>query len=389
MKRLYQAGLACFFLFVSCLSFAQKKTGLALTPPMGWNSWNCFKCDIDEAKVKTMADSISSNGMKEVGYKYIVIDDCWQTHRDESGVIVADKEKFPSGIKSLADYIHSKGLKFGIYSDAGRLTCQERPGSKNYEAIDAQTYADWGVDYLKLDWCHHGLQDAKTSYTRMRDALAKVDRDIVFSVCNWGMKQPWKWGGETAHLWRTTQDIADCWDCRENIIHLGWTKILDKQVGLEDYAGPDGWNDPDMLQVGNGGMSNQEYIAHFSMWCMLSAPLMAGNDVRSMSKDVKSILTNERAISINQDPLGKQGYKVYDLHGIEVWVKPLVNKQVAMAILNRSKKEKTFVLPQNLVNRHFKNVSNYEDVWSDIKGKWNTGTLYTLSPHGLLLYKLD
>ncbi len=310
--------------------------GLALTPPMGWNSWNKFGCKIDERTIREVADAMASNGMKEAGYQYIVIDDCWQVARDAQGNIIADAKTFPSGIKALADYVHSKGLKFGIYSDAGTGTCQNRPGSWGYEFQDARQYAEWGVDYLKYDWCNNGGQNSVAAYSRMRDALKACGRPIVFSICEWGSTKPWTWAPPIGNLWRTTGDIQDCWVCKKDWGGLGVVEILDLQVGLESAAGPGHWNDPDMLEVGNGGMSNTEYQAHFSLWCLLAAPLMAGNDIRSMKPEIRDILTNKEVIAIDQDPLGRQGRKVRDDGDFEVWAKPLADGNRAVILLNRS-----------------------------------------------------
>jgi alpha-galactosidase len=312
--------------------------GLALTPPMGWNSWNKFGCKINEKIVKEMADAMASNGMKEAGYQYIVIDDCWQVSRDAQGNIIADAKAFPSGIKALADYVHSKGLKFGIYSDAGTATCQGRPGSWGYEFQDARQYAEWGVDYLKYDWCNHDDQNSAAAYSRMRDALMICGRPIVFSICEWGSTKPWTWAPPIGNLWRTTGDITDKWDVSKRGEGLGVVQILDLQVGLECAAGPGHWNDPDMLEVGNGGMSLTEYQAHFGLWCLLAAPLMAGNDLRTMKPVVRDILTNTEVIAVDQDPLGREGRKVRDDGDFEVWAKELADGNRAVILLNRSKK---------------------------------------------------
>lgn len=313
---------------------AQKKD-LALSPPMGWNSWNHFHCDISEQTVKEIASAMASNGMAEAGYEYIVIDDCWQIARDLNGKIIADSIKFPSGIKSLVNYVHSKGLKFGIYSDAGKQTCQERPGSLNYEAMDAQTYAEWGVDYIKYDWCHHGFLKAKNTYPIMGEELYKLDRDIVYSVCNWGWGDPWEWAPEFAHLWRTTWDIEPCFDCRGNMFWKSVENIIDLNAPLAKYAGPGAWNDPDMLEVGNGNLTYNENVAHFSMWCMMAAPLIAGNDLRLMGDTTLSILTNPTMIAIDQDPLGIQGFRIYEDPYFEIWLKPLQDGSKAVCFLNR------------------------------------------------------
>jgi alpha-galactosidase len=312
--------------------------GLAKTPPMGWNSWNKYACKgINEKVVRETADTMVSNGMKDAGYQFVIIDDCWQTGRDAAGNIVADAEKFPSGIKALADYIHAKGLKFGIYTDAGTMTCAKRPGSIGHEYQDAKQYANWGVDYLKEDWCNTlPGQSSESSYTLMRDALAASGRPIVFSICEWGSTKPWLWAGPIGNLWRSTADIQDCWSCKRDWGGNGVTQIIDQMNGLETFAGPGHWNDPDMLEVGNGGMTKEEYRAHFSMWAMFSAPLLAGNDISSMTADTKEILLNKEVIAIDQDALGRQAHRVKKMDDLEVWSKQLNDGSRAVALLNRS-----------------------------------------------------
>jgi alpha-galactosidase len=312
--------------------------GLAKTPPMGWNSWNKYACKgINEKVVRETADTMVSNGMKDAGYQFVIIDDCWQTGRDAAGNIVADEEKFPSGIKALADYIHAKGLKFGIYTDAGTMTCAKRPGSIGHEYQDAKQYANWGVDYLKEDWCNTlPGQSSESSYTLMRDALAASGRPIVFSICEWGSTKPWLWAGPIGNLWRSTADIQDCWSCKRAWGGNGVTQIIDQMNGLETFAGPGHWNDPDMLEVGNGGMTKEEYRTHFSMWAMFSAPLLAGNDISSMTADTKEILLNKEVIAIDQDTLGRQAHRVKKMDDIEVWSKQLSDGGRAVALLNRS-----------------------------------------------------
>jgi len=325
---------------------AQKFQELAQTPPMGWNSWNKFGCNVDENMIREIADAMVSSGMKDAGYEYIVIDDCWQVSRDSSGFIVADPERFPSGIKALADYIHSLGLKFGIYSCAGNKTCAGRPGSRGHEYQDALQYAEWGVDYLKYDWCNTEKLNAEGAYMTMRDMLYAAGRPIVFSICEWGNNKPWLWGADTGHLWRTTGDIYNCFDCIKN--YGSWSAngvlaILDMQEGLRQYAGPGHWNDPDMLEVGNG-MATNEDRAHFTLWCMLAAPLIAGNDIRTMSPESAGILTNKEVIAVNQDSLGIQGFRQEAKDSLEIWLKPLVNEQWALCILNRGTVDRPFSL---------------------------------------------
>ncbi|WP_027125924.1 glycoside hydrolase family 27 protein [Gelidibacter mesophilus] len=355
--------------FLSKEMAAQKFDNLAMTPPMGWNSWNSFQCDgVNETVIKEMADAMAEKGFKEVGYEYIVIDDCWQIGRDENGYIIVDKKKFPSGIKSLVDYVHSKGLKFGIYSDAGTKTCAGRPGSKGFERQDAEIYAKWDVDYLKYDWCHTEGQDAIASYTLMRDELFKAGRPIVFSICEWGENKPWEWAKDVGHLWRTTLDIdmgarydGNIWG---NLI--GWADLVDMQVGLEKYAGPGHWNDPDMLAVGNNNMPENEARAHFSMWCMLAAPLMAGNDLREMTPVDHNILTNKELIALNQDVLGKQGFKIEDFGNFEIWQKPLANGDISICFFNRETTNKTYEIEwANIKIKGFEGNYQVKDLWKN------------------------
>jgi alpha-galactosidase len=308
---------------------------LAPTPPMGWNSWNKFACNVSDKLIRETADAMVATGMKDAGYQYVVIDDCWQVRRDAAGRIEADPERFPSGMKALADYVHSKGLKFGLYSDAGTGTCQNRPGSKDRESIDARTYAEWGVDYLKYDWCNTEGQDTREAYGRMSRALAASGRPIVFSICEWGSTKPWQWASGVGQLWRATGDIQDCWDCSRSWGGMGVSHIVDLVAELYPYAGPGRWNDPDMLEVGNGGMTPGEYRAHFSLWALMAAPLMAGNDLRSMPRETLDILANKEVIAVDQDPLGVQGRRVRDDGAHEVWMKPMSDGSRAVILFNR------------------------------------------------------
>jgi len=276
--------------------------GLGQTPPMGWNSWNHYGCNINEELIKKAADQLVSTGLAKKGYVYVNIDDCWQKTRDENGKIQADPDTFPSGMKALADYVHSLGLKFGLYSDAGFQTCAGRPGSLGYEEHDAQSYADWDVDYLKYDNCFEDGTSPKVRYPKMRDALLKTGKRIFFSMCEWGVENPATWATTVGNSWRTTQDIVDSWE--------SFVNILDQQHGLESYSGPGGWNDPDMLEVGNGGMTESEYQAHFALWALLKSPLLLGMDLTNMSESTRRIIENDEIIAINQDPLGKQGRRI-------------------------------------------------------------------------------
>jgi alpha-galactosidase len=314
---------------------AAAEGALALTPPMGWNSWNKFGCDVSEKLMRETADTLVSTGMKDAGYQYLVIDDCWQVRRDDKGRIVVDPDRFPSGMKVLADYVHGKGLKFGVYSDAGTQTCGGRPGSKDHEVQDARTYAEWGVDYLKYDWCHTEGQETRASYGLMSRALRATGRPIVFSLCEWGSTKPWLWAQGVGQLWRATGDIQDCWDCGKSWGGMGVVHIIDIMADLHPYAGPGHWNDPDMLEVGNKGLNAVESRAHFSFWAILAAPLMAGNDLRNMSKETLETLTNREVIAVDQDALGMQGRKVWDNGPQEVWMKPLQDGSRAVILFNR------------------------------------------------------
>jgi alpha-galactosidase len=331
-----------FLLLIAPLASAAN--GLALTPPMGWNSWNKFGCNVSEQLIRDAADSIVASGMKDAGYQYVVIDDCWQVSRAADGTIVADPERFPSGIKALADYVHAKGLKFGLYSDAGTKTCAGRPGSKDHEAQDAKTYASWGVDYLKYDWCNSEGLDQRDAYQKMSQALRASGRPIVFSMCEWGSSKPWLWAQGVGQLWRATGDIQDCWDCGTSWGGMGVSHIIDLLADLYPYAGPGHWNDPDMLEVGNGRLTLAENRAHFSMWCLLAAPLMAGNDLKAMTPEIREILTNAEVVAVDQDPLGVQGRRVRDEGAKEVWLKPLADGSRAVILFNRgSEKGKIYV----------------------------------------------
>jgi len=287
---------------------------LAATPPMGWNSWNRYHCDIDEDLARQTADAMVESGLKDAGYEFLNLDDCWQTDRDVHGEILADPDRFPSGIPALAGYVHGKGLKFGLYTCAGSKTCQGRPGSLGHEAQDAATYAAWEVDYIKVDWCHTYGLDAPTQYAIMHEALSAVDRPIVHSICNWGVQDPWVWGPEYGQLWRTTMDIGDT--------YVSMLINLELTSPLAAFASPGLWNDPDMLEVGNGGMTFEEYRSHMSLWSILAAPLILGNDVRDMTAETLALLTNEEVIAVDQDPAGLQGVRI-QTEPYMIWTRPI------------------------------------------------------------------
>ncbi len=325
---------------------------LAQTPPMGWMTWNYFGENINERDLREMADAMESSGMVKAGYKYLMIDDGWQGGRDNKNNLIPDTKKFPSGIKALADYVHAKGMKLGIYSDAAPLTCAGYTASLNFEEQDAKTFAAWGVDYLKYDYCGapSDAQTAQVRYRAMAEALRKSGRDIVFSVCEWGERRPWSWAaGLGAQLWRTTHDVRDKWAKKPSEKWgVGLMDILDENADLHEYAAPGRWNDPDMLIVGlygkkgpsgdggGSGCNDVEYQSNMSLWSIMAAPLIATNDVRSMNAETKRILLNEEVIAVNQDALGKQGMRKIKNDAWNVFVKPLAKGDTAIAILNRS-----------------------------------------------------
>lgn len=338
---------------------------VAATPPMGWNSWNHFARKIDDATVRAQADAMVSSGMRDAGYVYINIDDTWEAGRDAQGVIQTN-ERFPN-MKALADYVHSKGLKLGIYSSPGAKTCAGFEGSLNHEEQDAKSYAGWGIDYLKYDLC--GLRDLmKTAatpadahkimtdaYTKMRDALLKTGRPIVYSLCQYGEDAVWRWGPQVGgNLWRTTGDISDRYQSMSNI---GFG-----QAGLSKYAAPGHWNDPDMLEVGNGGMNAEEYKTHMSLWAILAAPLLAGNDLSTMTPETIALLTNKEVIAIDQDTLGKQGDRVWAEGPLEIWVRRLNDGSSAVGMFNRNGAPMEMKFHLSLLG--YKGSAHLRDVWA-------------------------
>lgn len=380
-------------------AWAQKFDGLARTPQMGWNSWNRFACNIDEKLIRETADAMVRIGLKDAGYQYINIDDCWHGQRDANGNIQPDPQRFPSGIKALADYVHARGLKLGIYSDVGNTTCGHRPGSRGHEYQDAKTYAAWGVDYLKYDWCDsHGL-NAAGAYTTMRDAIHAANRPILFSICEWGDNKPWAWAPEIGNSWRTTADIYPCWDCEMN--HGSWSqlgvlRILDKQAGLRKYAGPGHWNDMDMLEVGMG-MTEDEDRAHFSIWAMMDSPLILGNDLRDMPEQTRKIVGNREVIAISQDPLGVQALRFYNQGQVEMWVKPMANDEWAFMILNRGEAPLHYhydwqrQISDDLSRREVdfkKTTYHWTDAWSGKTGATDHSLDVTVPAHGVVLLRL-
>ena len=333
--------------------------GLAATPPLGWNSWNSFSCEVTESDIRAAADALVDTGLREAGYEYVVVDDCWMAGETDSEGRLLPSADFPNGMAALADYVHDRGLKFGLYSSAGSHTCQDYPASLGHERLHAEQFAEWGVDYLKYDNCgDHRGRDAIDRYAAMGDALASVDRDIVYSICEWGQNRPWAWGRNAGgHLWRTADDLVAKWRADSDEFGLGVADVLDRMAALDAAAtvhGPGGWNDPDMLQIGTGPESGQsehepvdvqrplteaERRTHFAFWCLLVAPLMIGADLTSLSDFDRELLTNERLLAIDQDPLGIQGTPDRRDGDAEVWSKRLADGG-AVAFHNRGDAER-------------------------------------------------
>ena len=386
--------VACTFLaYAQVTPLTQEEfASLAQLPPMGWNSWNRFQRDINEKVVMDAADAMVTSGMKDAGYEYICIDDCWQIDRDADGNILCDPVAFPHGMKYVVDYVHSKGLKFGIYSCAGSRTCAGRPGSQGYEFQDARFYASIGVDFLKYDFCNNNGADARTSYFIMREAIKAAGRPMVFNICEWGSHKPWEWGRGIGHSWRATGDIIDQWSGHETWGGNGLVDIVDLMKPLYPYAGPGHWNDADMLEIGNGGLNYDEQVSHFSLWCMFASPLIAGNDLTDMSLEVRNILTNTEAIAINQDPLGVQAHVALEMKDREVWVKKLSGGDWAVCFFNRS--ESAWNLSFNLSDLHeLRGIGSdfmVRDLWlhKDL-GRSDRPVTGQIAPHGSKLVRLS
>lgn len=369
------------FLSLSLAGSAQLWEGLALTPPMGWSSWNKFGTDINEKAIMEIADALVETGLRDAGYVYVNIDDCWQApERDADGWPVADPERFPSGIKALADYVHERGLKLGIYSDAGYRTCAEKFGSAGHEYQDALQYARWGVDSLKYDWCNTPDFNTKQAYTLMRDALRKAGRPIVFSICEWGFTRPWEWANGVGHMWRSCGDIGASFNDPSYFDGKFRGHTVIEQLRYNEpwrkYHGPGHWNDPDMLEVGNDLTVNQGR-AHFGLWAMMAAPLILGNDLRSMDKETLDIISNREVIAVDQDSLGVQGFKIPVGQNVETWWKPLAGGDWAVLVLNINKEPVDYELNWQMFNMTDDEVSgrstDFDKITYTVRDLWNGG----------------
>ncbi|ALO92181.1 Alpha-galactosidase [Streptomyces hygroscopicus subsp. limoneus] len=359
--------------------------GLALTPPMGFNNWNSTHCraEFNASMVEGIADLFVEKGLKDAGYQYVNLDDCWALpDRDANGKLVPDPARFPDGIKAVADYVHAKGLKLGIYTSAGTKTCDSTgfPGALGHEYSDARQFADWGVDYLKYDNCNNQGVDAQQRYRTMRDALKATGRPIVYSICEWGQNKPWEWASDVGHLWRTTGDISDSWS--------SMLSILKQNLPLAPYAGPGHWNDPDMLEVGNGGMTDTEYRSHFSLWSVMAAPLLIGTDLRKASPATFDILGNKEVIAVDQDPLGKQGTVVSSGGGRWVVAKEMKDGSRAVALFNESGTAQRITTSASAVGLPDADAYALRDLWQH--RTYNTaGTIAATVPaHGTVLLRV-
>ncbi|XP_024969357.1 alpha-galactosidase-like isoform X1 [Cynara cardunculus var. scolymus] len=390
------------------------ENGLGRTPQMGWNSWNHFACNIEEKLIRETADAMVSTGLAAAGYQYVNIDDCWaELDRDSRGDFVPKASTFPSGIKALADYVHNKGLKLGIYSDAGTQTCSKKmPGSLGHEEQDAKTFASWGIDYLKYDNCNNQDISPKERYPIMTKALQNSGRPIFYSLCEWGQDDPATWANEVGNSWRTTGDISDNWDrygydltrTQPNILRFfvvtrndyifilistSMTSRADENDKWASYAKPGGWNDPDMLEVGNGGMTTEEYRSHFSIWALAKAPLLVGCDVRSMSKETHEILSNKEVIAVNQDSLGVQGKKVKKNGDLEVWAGPLQHNKVVVILWNRSGSTSQITAYWSDIGLDSTTIVNARDLWAHSTQKSIKGQISaTIQSHACKMYVL-
>ena len=384
-------AMVCFLAAVTAPSQAADTS--PPLPQMGFNNWNSTHCrdEFDEGMIRGIADKFVSLGLKDAGYQYVNVDDCWANwQRDKDGHLQPNPKRFPSGIAALADYIHERGLKFGLYSSAGTSTCeplQENrgfPGGLGHEKDDAATFASWHVDYLKYDNCNNQKIDAHKRYTDMAEALRATGRPIFFSMCEWGENKPWVWASKPpveASSWRTTGDITDT--------YASMLKIFKANVVLDRYASPGHWNDPDMLEVGNGGMTDVEYRSHFSLWSIMASPLLIGTDLRTIKPDALQILLNKEVIAIDQDPLGVQGKQVRDAGGIHVIVKPLKDGAVAVAVFNETDKAKDVSVPAREIGLKAGGSYTFRDLWAHTDAKGDGSIRATLAPHATVMYRIS
>jgi alpha-galactosidase len=414
--RLLRAALAVMLLLVVGGALAQDtatgrpatdwrtgvwQNGVGRTPPMGWNTWNTFGCEISETLIRQMADTIVATGMRDLGYRYVVADDCWfDTDRDAAGNLRGDPARFPSGMKALGDYLHARGLKFGIYEAPADRTCAQHfgsypgaTGSRGHEAQDARQFAAWGVDYLKYDWCSSDgtTADQVRAFAKMRDALAATGRPILYSInpnsghAKTGAQRDW---GDVADMWRTTEDITDAWDtCQTNGFPMGIRNIVNVNVPLAAYARPGGFNDPDMLEVGNGAMTDTEMRSHFALWAMMAAPLIAGNDLRDASAATMTILRDRNLIAINQDSLGLQAVQVAGDGTRRVLAKRLAGGDVAVALVNEGSRATTVSTTAAAIGRAG-GPFTLRNAWTNAESTTSSVISADVPAHGAVVFRV-
>ncbi|MGY3230843.1 alpha-galactosidase [Luteibacter sp. HA06] len=395
MATLLRGAAVGAFVCVAALANAPVKADetASVLPQMGFNNWNSTHCraEFDEGMIRGVADKFISLGLRDAGYQYVNVDDCWANwQRDKDGHLQPNPERFPSGIAALADYIHQRGLKFGLYSSAGTSTCEPLeknrgfPGGLGHEKDDAKTFASWHVDYLKYDNCNNQKVDAHKRYTDMANALRGSGRQIFFSMCEWGENKPWLWAGKDpveASSWRTTGDISDN--------YASMLKIFKQNVVLDQYAHLGHWNDPDMLEVGNGGMTDVEYRSHFSLWSIMASPLLIGTDLRTVKPEALQILLNKDVIAIDQDPLGVQGKQVSDAGGIHVIVKPLKDGGRAVAVFNEADTAKDVNVAATEIGLKAGGSHTVRDLWAHSDAKGDGSIKLKLEPHATVMYRIS
>ncbi len=395
MATLLRGAAVGAFVFVAAIANAPVKADetASVLPQMGFNNWNSTHCraEFDEGMIRGVADKFISLGLRDAGYQYVNVDDCWANwQRDKDGHLQPNPERFPSGIAALADYIHQRGLKFGLYSSAGTSTCEPLeknrgfPGGLGHEKDDAKTFASWHVDYLKYDNCNNQKVDAHKRYTDMANALRGSGRQIFFSMCEWGENKPWLWAGKDpveASSWRTTGDISDN--------YASMLKIFKQNVVLDQYAHLGHWNDPDMLEVGNGGMTDVEYRSHFSLWSIMASPLLIGTDLRTVKPEALQILLNKDVIAIDQDPLGVQGKQVSDAGGIHVIVKPLKDGGRAVAVFNEADTAKDINVAATEIGLKAGGSHTVRDLWAHTDAKGDGSIKLKLEPHATVMYRIS
>jgi len=370
-----------FTVVLTAIPILALNNGLARTPQMGFNTWNHFGCGINEQLIRDTASTMVSTGLNKFGYEYVNLDDCWASYRDNATRVIPDPKSWPNGMYNLGQYIHGLGLKFGIYSDSGSKTCAGRPGSLGFETIDALTYAAWGVDYLKFDNCNSNDIDPKIRYPVMRDALNATGRPILFSLCEWGVEDPATWAPAVGNSWRTTGDISDNWG--------SFIGNLDQNDKWWNYSGPGAWNDPDMLEVGNGGMTHDEDVAHFSLWCLIKSPLLIGADITKLTNDSFTILTNREIIAISQDTLGVQGHMVRDNNGAQVWAVPLSDGSVGVILFNRQSSNVTITAQWSDIGISTGSMATVRDLWAHSdKGSYTSSYSATVKSHATISLRI-